>query len=143
MRYPMCLCAAAGGVAYVHEAGCPVAAINKPPPTPDPATPTDIYKTMARRINRMRGVGKRRRRPPPIPSYRFKLQFNFTRPINIALWRAIKAPAGWRKCPTSAGKQLMYRGVRFQCDDLKFALTPEEITLLHMKLLMSLALDCD
>lgn len=123
----------------MHIAGCPRGKLARPEEKAEP----DPFKILGAKINRMRGVGKRKRRPPPIPSYRFKLQFNFTRPINIALWRAIKAPAGWRKCPTSNVKQTMYRGVRFQCDDLKFALTPEDITLLHMKLLMSLALDCD
>jgi hypothetical protein len=78
------------------------------------------------------------RRVPKMPDYRFLLQFYFTRPINITLWKCIKAPPGWVKCPTSKAKQDTYRGVRFICKDFKYALSVEEIQMLHSKLLLSL-----
>lgn len=92
-------------------------------------------------LNNVKVPLRRRRKqrvPPPIPSYRFILQFNFTRPVNVALWKKIKAPKGWKKNPTTAAKQETYRGVRFRCDNFKYALSPEDIELLHMKLLLSL-----
>jgi len=66
------------------------------------------------------------------------LQFYFQRPINLKLWKRIKAPRGWRKCPTSAHGQQKYYGVRFMCRDMKYKLAPEEIETLRAKLYMSL-----
>lgn len=71
-------------------------------------------------------------------NYKLVLQFFFHRPINIDLWKRIKAPPGWRKCPTSKDSQTKYYGVRFQCKDLKYSLTPEEVETLRAKLYMSL-----
>lgn len=130
-----CSCSALAwyGYCYVHEAGCPFV------PVVPCYSPVDYVPILPHPDELVGCPPKNRtRKTPKPPSYRFKLQFNFTRPINIELWRKIKAPQGWRKCPTSQKGQEKYWGVRFQCDDLKYALTPEEISLLHMKLLMCL-----
>jgi len=71
-------------------------------------------------------------------NYKLVLQFYFQRPINLKLWRRIKAPQGWRKCPTSSRGQQKYYGVRFMCKDLKYVLTPDEIEILRAKLYISL-----
>lgn len=78
------------------------------------------------------------RRGPKIPNYRFVLSFFFTRPVDVTLWKKIKAPPGWRKNPTNKDNQLKYCGVRFQCDDYKYALTPDEVETLRATLLMIL-----
>lgn len=72
------------------------------------------------------------------PAYSFTLQFRFSRPINIDLWKSIKAPPGWKKLPTNREKQALYRGVRFRCENLTQALTPDEVSTLHIKLMLSL-----
>lgn len=72
------------------------------------------------------------------PAYSFTLQFRFSRPINIDLWKSIKAPPGWKKLPTNREKQMHYRGVRFRCENLTHALTPDEVSTLHMRLMLSL-----
>lgn len=70
--------------------------------------------------------------------YRLMLQFFFQRPVSIELWKRIKAPRGWKKCPTTQEKQRMYQGVRFMCRDLKYALTPDEVQELLARLYLSL-----
>lgn len=132
MVAPRCNCEAAGPL--VHEIDCPVVGLIKP------VTADSIAGAIVH-LNNVKVPLRRRRKqrvPPPIPSYRFILQFNFTRPVNVALWKKIKAPKGWKKNPTTAAKQETYRGVRFRCDNFKYALSPEDIELLHMKLLLSL-----
>lgn len=128
---PRCNCGA--GHAFFHAADCPMVAVLQPVTDENPPT---IWSTAG--IKPPRRKEKRGRVPPPIPSYRFVLQFNFTRPINIALWKKISAPKGWKKNPTNATKQALYRGVRFRCDDFRYALSAEDIALLHMRLLMCL-----
>jgi hypothetical protein len=71
-------------------------------------------------------------------NYKLLLQFFFHRPINIELWKKIRAPKGWRKCPTGKDAQLKYYGVRFQCRELKYALTPDEIEELRARLYLCL-----
>lgn len=127
---PRCNCGA--GHAVFHTAGCPMVAVLQPVTDENPPT---IWSTAGIKPPRKK---KRVRVPPPIPSYRFVLQFNFTRPINIALWKKIKSPKGWKKNPTNRLKQDLYRGVRFRCDDFRYALSAEDIALLHMRLLMCL-----
>lgn len=86
---------------------------------------------------------QRKRVNPPRPcptNYKLLLQFNFQRPISLELWKKIKAPRGWRKCPTSKDAQTKYYGVRFQCRDLKHNLTTEEVETLRAKLYLSLEL---
>lgn len=73
-------------------------------------------------------------------NYRLTLQFYFERPIGIEMWRKIKAPPGWRKCPTSRKEQEKYYGVRFMCRDLKHSLTSEEVETLRAKLYLALEL---
>lgn len=73
-------------------------------------------------------------------NYKFLLQFNFQRPINIDCWKRIRAPRGWRKCPTNAAAQLKFFSVRFQCRDMKYALAPEDIEELRARLNLSLEL---
>lgn len=133
---------------YIHVAGCPYddQAIPRPAPADTCSFPIIGRYLIAAPPQAIIIGGKpkpykrsKTRRPTAVPSYRFRLQFFFTRPVNIELWNKIEAPPGWRKCPTNAAKQQTYRGVRFQCDDFKYALTPEEVSLLHMKLLMCLA----
>lgn len=135
--HPRCVCG--GGLhARVHVAGCNVEFLfeaSTVQQTPKAILlPTGIKPARAPKRTK-RGVT----RPWP-KSYRLLLQFSFSRPINVALWKQIKAPPGWRKNPTSQVKQKQYRGVRFRCDDLKFALTPEEIETLRAKLYMILEL---
>jgi hypothetical protein len=77
---------------------------------------------------------------PYATNYKLLLQFNFYRPISMDAWKRIKAPLGWRKCPTNKEGQLKYYGVRFQCRDLKYSLTPEEVETLRAKLYLSLEL---
>lgn len=84
------------------------------------------------------GVPLRQRHSPDVPAYKFLLQFNFTRPIRIDMWKKIKAPAGWRKNPTSRDLQHKFRGVRFQCTNLTHALTPDDIHQLHTRLMFIL-----
>lgn len=87
--------------------------------------------------------------PKPVPkrkkedrkaasNYKLVLQFLFQRPINIDLWKRIKAPPGWRKCPTGKNAQSKYCGVRFMCREFKYALTPDEIEELRARLYMCL-----
>lgn len=134
MLDPQCCCGAKGAI--VHSIVCPQAGTRRPVQAANPVTiQQQLFAAAGIKPPRKK---KRARVPPPIPSYRFVLQFNFTRPINISLWKKIKAPKGWKKNPTSASNQDMYRGVRFRCDDFKYALSAEDITLLHMRLLMCL-----
>lgn len=132
MKDPHCSCSA--GSNYIHVAGCAWMGRFGQPKADEAAEPEIIVIGAARKKRKHR----RLRKPPAIPSYRFTLQFNFTRPVNVALWKTIKAPKGWKKNPTTAAKQETYRGVRFRCDDFKYALAPADIELLHMKLLLSL-----
>lgn len=119
---------------YVHEASCPFESVEPVYPVQShvPILPyaDDVLVGTPRR--------NRTRKTPKPPAYRLRIQFNFTRPINIDLWKRIEAPPGWRKCPTSKTAQQKYWGVRFQCDDYSQALSPDELSLLHMKLLMCL-----
>lgn len=147
--YPRCDCGV--GVAYVHTHDCQLQGRQ--------AIPSPIYQDEADRLliqfekddpapagfviwpPGSKAPAKKPakpRRPPKWPDYRFVLSFFFTRPIDIALWKKIKAPPGWRKNPTSRTKQLMYNGVRFQCDDFKYTLTPEQVQELRATLLMIL-----
>lgn len=73
---------------------------------------------------------------PATPPYWLVLNFWFTRAVKVALWKTIKAPPGWRKCPYKPG----FHGVRFQCDDLKYALTPDQVEELNAKLYLILEL---
>lgn len=72
-------------------------------------------------------------------NYKLVLQFWFQRPIDLGMWKAIKAPSGWRKSPVNKSKMNEYMGVRFLCRDLKYSLTPEQVETLRATLYMSLA----
>src|SRR6185312_5872005 len=113
----------------VHAAGCPFvgAMVNSLARTDKPA-PIRILLPSGNPWTRKRRAPKRKRGDRSASSpYKFLLQFFFERPVNIDLWKRIRAPRGWRKCPTSENKQHQYYGVRFQCRDLKYALTPDEV----------------
>lgn len=104
-----------------------------------PPPPVVLVDASGKAIYRKKHKNPRKGRvTPDTPPYRMMLQFYFSRPVNIALWKKIKAPPGWRKNPTTAEKQHTYRGVRFQCDDYKYTLTPDEVSQLHMTLVMIL-----
>lgn len=130
-----CTCAAEGY--YVHEAGCSQAGSIRRLDSEENST-NELVLPFG--VPKPRKARRKLRKTPPVPAYMFKLQFNFTRPVSIPLWKRIEAPPGWRKCPSSHKGQMRYHGVRFQCNDFKFALTPDEIAALHMKLLLSLEL---
>lgn len=138
MMTPACTCGANLQIGalrpYVHGNSCPLVGLY-PVPVADDAKPQLLmpqkYKLGAKKH-------RHKRKPTRVPDYKFTLHFQFTRPINLALWKKIKAPVGWKKNPVTAEKQRNYRGVRFRCTDLKYALTPEQISLLHMQLIMCL-----
>lgn len=128
----------------VHVAGCAKfsrgrrGAVNLPPPSSSlkllkkliiPGQPTWKPPQPLRR---------NRRDQQSSTNYKLLLQFHFNRPIDINLWKRIKAPRGWRKCPTGKAQQSKYFGVRFQCRDLKYSLTPGEIEELRARLYMCL-----
>jgi hypothetical protein len=153
-RVPRCTCVAsnnilavvlAGNGFTVHVAGCEflemepyqgAAVVADPPkkykkillPGPAPLVP----------LKPPYGLPHPRSEAKHPTNYKFVLQFNFHRPIDIKLWKRIKAPAGWRKCPTGRDAQNKYHGVRFQCRDLKHSLTPAELETLRAKLYMAL-----
>ncbi len=77
-------------------------------------------------------------RTPTSPKYRLTLQFYFTRPVDYALWKKIKAPKGWRKGPIPKDARNNWCGVRFLCTSLKYALSPEEVETLQASLYMCL-----
>lgn len=77
-------------------------------------------------------------RTPTSPKYRVTLQFYFTRPVNYALWKKIKAPKGWRKGPIPKDARNNWCGVRFLCTKLQYALSPEEVETLQASLYMCL-----
>lgn len=82
-----------------------------------------------------------KRREPKAKPYRLVLQFYFSRPVAYALWKKIKAPAGWRKGPVPQKARDEWCGVRFLCSDLKYALTPDEVEQMRSTLLMCLKED--
>lgn len=116
---------------YVHSARCPMIGARR--------VPNEVIAglVLPRGLKAEPKPRKERKHRKP-PDYRFTLQFQFTRPINLALWKKIKAPIGWKKNPTCKEKQNTFRAVRFRCTDLKYVLTPEQISLLHMQLIMCL-----
>lgn len=136
---PACTCGA-GIMAAVHWGGCdPQFIFNASPPEKKPATPPGlILPHGVAPLRKPRPSSKKGAVKPWPKSYRFLLSFSFTRPVNIDLWKRIHAPRGWRKNPTTKEKQQRYRGVRFQCTDLKYALTPDEIDDLRARLSMIL-----
>lgn len=134
---PTCTCGV-GIQAQVHRTGCDPKFIFDMEPEPKPVTPGlwlphGVKPRRKPRRTTKRGV------PREWPkSYRLLLAFSFTRPVDVQLWKRIKAPKGWRKNPTSDKHQTMYRGVRFRCDDLKYALTPDDVEELRAKLYLIL-----
>lgn len=133
---------AMGMVAHVHIKGCASLHSGRRwmelEPTPKPAkTPTIVLHTGQPWIPTRQPKRKKEDRKAA-SNYKLVLQFLFQRPINIDLWKRIKAPRGWRKCPTAEDKQLKYYGVRFQCRDLKYALTPDELEELRARLYLCL-----
>lgn len=123
----------------VHIAGCATLKSKRSEPSPaKPAKPAKII-IPGQAQTPLRVTPKRRKRDRQAPSnYKLVLQFFFQRPINIDLWKKIKAPRGWRKCPTGKEAQSKYYGVRFQCRDLKYALAPDELEELRARLYMCL-----
>lgn len=125
----------------IHMATCPYIDLNhagialgaeKPPKRPALILPWQVKPlrpTASKKWNKAR-------LPTAVP-YRFVLQFYFTRPIDSALWKRIKAPKGWRKGPIRKDQD-KWCGCRFICTDLKYALAPEEIEQLHSTLFMCL-----
>lgn len=89
---------------------------------------------------------KRRKRKKPAkgkvqagdPEHTLLMTFYFSRPVNIQRWRMIKSPPGWRKCPTNEKGQRTYRSVRFRCNNLAYALTPDAVQELRAMLCLSL-----
>lgn len=154
-----CSCGAAHGLhSYVHSVDCPASKMERHGPLyPKFETVPIIYVEppqhaytglvnaqslpLRSKPAKPRGpwvsgaVGRVTRK---LPDYRMLLQFYFTRPIDVTLWRRIKPPPGWRKCPTSKDKQKQYCGVRFSCTDFKHELTPQQVQVLHATLLMIL-----
>lgn len=64
------------------------------------------------RIPRRSRRSKERPRSP-CPDYKLTMQFFFSRPIDVAMWKHIKAPPGWRKGPVRATDARKYMGVRY------------------------------
>lgn len=143
--YRMCTCKTANAYNIVHEKGCPYLILNSPylgsqtAPSP-PKKSRIVLPWKAQRPALPLHVTRKRWDRIAESSYKLTLQFYFQRPINISCWKCIRAPRGWRKCPTNKGAQLKYYGVRFQCRDLKYALTPKEIEQLQARLYLSLEL---
>ncbi len=138
-HWKRCLCVAevqAHGAPLVHVAGCPMAGVLKPETVQQREDPR--YKNSPIIGGKRKRKGPPRKPPARIPDYAMLIQFNFTRPISLKLWKRIKAPRGWRKCPTSGPGQVRYQGVRFKCTDYRFPLAPAELEELHAKLLLSL-----
>lgn len=132
-----------GAAVVVHIAGCAafrfsvrVNPLETPTPTP---TPAKIILTTGEPWVPKKRVQKRKIEDRRASSnYKLLLQFFFERPVDINLWKRIKAPRGWRKCPTGKDQQIKYFGVRFQCREIKYALTPDEIEELRARLYMCL-----
>lgn len=143
-RTEMCRCNGGSPVFYVHIVGClwgvpqcNMVSVGGPTPPRRGMILTPGHPLVP--PSRTRTKRKKQDRAAESP-YKLLLQFFFQRPINIALWKKIRAPRGWRKCPTSADAQSKYWSVRFQCRDLKYALTPDEIQDLQARLYLSLEL---
>lgn len=137
-HYPNPVCSCGAGIhARVHAKGCDPEFFLSANVDTKPAKPAGLILPPGVTPRKRKPTKRGQTRPWP-KSYMFLLQFSFTRPVNIDLWKLIKAPPGWRKNPTTKDKQYKYRGVRFQCTDLKYALTPDEIEVLRAKLYMIL-----
>lgn len=131
---PRCVCGA-GIHSMIHAAGCKVQFMLSGTEAPRNPRPKElILPPGIKPRRRKRRTAKRGEVRPWPKSYRFTLQFSFSRPVNLALWKLIKAPPGWKKNPTSGNGQHKYRGVRFRCDDLKHDLTPEAVEELRARL---------
>lgn len=164
---PQCSCGAGLGQHSIHAAGCTLGPLLAKAPrqarctcaadwTTGPFNMPVVHQPGCEYLGRIKPaepdegdslvlVGKRPsksrpRKTTPVPDYKLVLQFYFTRAVDIDCWKRIRAPKGWRKCPTDEKKQQTFKGVRFQCTDLKYALTPDEMQALHAKLLLSLKL---
>lgn len=125
----------------VHPAGCPAEGSVRMWAKEVPNIPTLVdvagNKLMSAKRLRRRKPAKGRVRPDS-PEHTLLMTFYFSRPVNIQRWRMIKAPPGWRKCPTTEKGQQTYRSVRFQCNQLIHALTPDAVSELRAMLCMSL-----
>src|SRR4051812_7423239 len=114
---PQCTCGASAGVhsatalfmgagVVVHIAGCAVLRFKelnsarfeplKPPPKPAKIMLTTGELWVPKKRVQRRKIEDRRAKS----NYKLLLQFFFERPVDINLWKRIKAPRGWRKCPT-------------------------------------------
>lgn len=134
-----CTCGA-GNAAQIHIGDCPgerrwMVCEEKP------ATPVLVDAAG----NKLISTKRRKRRKPPkgrvladSPEHTLLMTFYFSRPVNLSLWKMIKAPKGWRKCPTSKKGQNTYRSVRFRCNNLAHSLTPDAVSELRAMLCLSL-----
>lgn len=146
----VCTCSAQPAGSFVHSADCEVSRHRSPPNIEvEEDVPAKLRNYVLLAPNKPSTIGgilggrpkperTQRIRKTVLPAYRFTLQFYFSYPVNMECWRRIKAPKGWKKCPTNATKQRQYTGVRFMCTDFKHALTPQQIEELHARLILSL-----
>lgn len=138
-----CNCGSPNAWKPVHAAGCPAMDCNLIPcednkPATSPILVGPNGKPIMSKARNRHKKPRKGRISAETPDYRFVLQFYFSRPINIRLWKQIKAPPGWRKCPTTESAQRTYRGVRFQCDNLTQPLAPDAVQELRAMLCLSL-----
>lgn len=134
----MCTCGA-GDAAIVHIGKCTGERrwmICEKPPMPTLVDPAGNTLISAKRRKRTKPAKGRVR--PDSPEHTLLMTFYFSRPVSIRHWKLIKAPKGWRKCPTTEKGQNMYRSVRFRCNQLTHALTPDAVSELRAMLCMSL-----
>lgn len=131
---PICTCQPPNsGWVHVHAVGCQHAGQIPVPADPKPKIPKLILPPGAAVFRNTRYKRRQVDRVATSP-YKLMLQFYFQRPVDIALWKRIRAPRGWRKCPTTEAKQYTFCSVRFQCRDMKHALTPDEVQELQARL---------
>lgn len=65
------------------------------------------------------------------------IEFCVSGPLNLTLWRALKAPPGWHKSPRQEWKNLACIPVRFRCRDLTIPMpTPEQLETLRLQILL-------